>query len=107
MEDPFTDTYWGWLKCWHDHRGLSKIGEVPMDEFVQVKHWGSASSLSETQKKHQPHHKSRLVLMDAVLEMLRGKNLSIFAEAGTLLGAWRKGKMVPWDDDVDFAVANR
>lgn len=52
-------------------------------------------------KKYGPH---RVVLSRIVLECLSEHGLDHFIEAGTLMGAWRNGKMIEHDDDFDLAV---
>lgn len=52
-------------------------------------------------KRYGPH---RIILSRVVLECLTFLNLDHFIEAGTLMGAWRNGKMIEHDDDFDMAV---
>lgn len=45
-----------------------------------------------------------LKLLDEFIRVCDELHLSWFADSGTLLGAIRKGKMIPWDDDVDVIM---
>lgn len=47
-------------------------------------------------------HKINLALV--VRDILNKHNYEWFLEAGTLLGAYRNGKMIEHDDDIDFAI---
>ncbi|MBR2055731.1 MAG: LicD family protein, partial [Mycoplasmataceae bacterium] len=38
-------------------------------------------------------------------ELLEKEKLWYVAEAGTLLGAIREGKMIEWDDDIDVLIS--
>ena len=46
----------------------------------------------------------RVALARAVLKALEKSEFQIFMDGGTLLGAYRNGKMLPHDDDFDYGV---
>ena len=46
----------------------------------------------------------RVAIARAVLKALEKSEFQIFMESGTLLGAYRNGKMLPHDDDFDYGV---
>ena len=45
-----------------------------------------------------------LATMDAFSRALTRAGISFFMYSGTLIGSWRHHGLIPWDDDVDFAV---
>jgi lipopolysaccharide cholinephosphotransferase len=47
----------------------------------------------------------QLRLLDAVDEVCKKHNLSYWLDYGTLLGAVRNGKFIPWDDDIDISMS--
>src|SRR5574344_159641 len=55
----------------------------------------------ETLEKVQ---KIELRLLDTFISVCNEHSLSWFADGGTLLGAVRKGAMIPWDDDIDVCM---
>lgn len=46
-----------------------------------------------------------LATMDAFTEALTKAHIPFFMYGGTLIGSWRHHGIVPWDDDLDFAVS--
>ena len=48
--------------------------------------------------------KSLLNLMDKTIKFLDDNNITYWIDSGTLLGASRNSKFIPWDDDVDLAI---
>lgn len=42
--------------------------------------------------------------IETVTEIFKKNNLEVFIDCGTLLGIVRDGKILPWDNDLDFAV---
>lgn len=52
-------------------------------------------------------HKIDLLLLDKFIEVCNKNNLQWFADSGTLLGAIRKGEMIPWDDDIDVIMPRK
>lgn len=49
-------------------------------------------------------HTVCLQLFEAFAVVCMQHNLQWFADSGTLLGAVRDGKLIPWDDDMDFIM---
>ena len=45
-----------------------------------------------------------LATLDEFIRVCNKYNLEWFADGGTLLGAVRDGKMIPWDDDIDIVM---
>ena len=48
--------------------------------------------------------KSLIDLMKKTVKFLDDHNITYWLDSGTLLGACRNGKFIPWDDDVDLAI---
>ena len=51
--------------------------------------------------KYKPH---RLILLNDLVKVLDKLSLTYSLDGGTLLGAWRSGTMLAWDDDVDLVL---
>lgn len=52
-------------------------------------------------------HEIDLLLLDEFIRVCNKNNLQWFADSGTLLGAIRKGEMIPWDDDIDVIMPRK
>lgn len=52
-------------------------------------------------------HAIDLLLLDEFIRVCEKNNLQWFADSGTLLGAIRKGEMIPWDDDIDVIMPRK
>ena len=48
-----------------------------------------------------------LKLLNKFIEVCDAHNLNWFVDSGTLLGCVRKGKMIPWDDDIDIIMPRK
>lgn len=48
-----------------------------------------------------------LKLLNKFIEVCDAHNLNWFIDSGTLLGCVRKGKMIPWDDDIDIIMPRK
>lgn len=46
----------------------------------------------------------RIWFLSTVAGLLRKHNVPFWLDAGTLIGAYRHGRFLPWDDDVDLAM---
>lgn len=48
--------------------------------------------------------KTQLWMLDTVVALLRKHQVHFWMDAGTLLGAYRGGRYIPWDDDMDLTI---
>eukprot|EP00330_Aristerostoma_sp_ATCC50986_P002922 CAMPEP_0114585280 /NCGR_PEP_ID=MMETSP0125-20121206/8884_1 /TAXON_ID=485358 ORGANISM="Aristerostoma sp., Strain ATCC 50986" /NCGR_SAMPLE_ID=MMETSP0125 /ASSEMBLY_ACC=CAM_ASM_000245 /LENGTH=82 /DNA_ID=CAMNT_0001780321 /DNA_START=77 /DNA_END=325 /DNA_ORIENTATION=- len=64
----------------------------------------SKEQLIEAAKKYGPMRNELGLKVKDFLERWELTKGLWFLESGTLLGAWRNGKMIPHDDDLDMGV---
>ena len=69
----------------------------PIDDMGRV--W--SKQLVDENSKLKPY---RLQLMDAVVKCLTLSKVDFWMSDGTMLGAWRDGKMIQHDCDIDFSM---
>ncbi len=62
------------------------------------------SELKKVQMFDDSTVKSLIKLMEKTVDFLEDNGITYWIDSGTLLGACRNGKFVPWDDDVDLAI---
>ncbi len=48
-----------------------------------------------------------LEILDVFADICKRHNITYWIACGTLLGAWRHGGFIPWDDDLDIVVLQR
>lgn len=53
---------------------------------------------------HQPTLDLAHELMVTISDYLKKNGLTPYLDSGTLLGLMRDGDLIPWDDDIDFAI---
>jgi len=49
-------------------------------------------------------HQTALLIASSLSTTLRSLDIVHHIDAGTLLGLYRDGRLIPWDDDLDFAI---
>lgn len=49
-------------------------------------------------------HKVLLSIADDIMEVCEENSIACFMSGGTALGAYREGRFIPWDDDLDFMM---
>ncbi|HUT44903.1 MAG TPA: LicD family protein [Sedimentisphaerales bacterium] len=52
------------------------------------------------------YHKHLIMLLTQLSKMLKDNGIRFWLEFGTLLGAVRNGKIIPWDYDIDISISN-
>ena len=53
---------------------------------------------------NEDSHKKAIILLNTIDECCRKYGVKYALHGGTLLGAERNGKLIPWDDDVDISM---
>lgn len=82
------------------HQLISQMGIPPAKiktlpaSAIKAFHFGDNSSLRLLSEK----------ILIALSDVLSNKNIKHHVDAGTLLGIYRDGELIPWDDDLDFAI---
>ena len=51
-------------------------------------------------------HKADIAALKEITALLDKNNLLYWVDCGTLLGVYRYGGIIPWDDDIDIAIFN-
>lgn len=78
--------------------------KAPFAEPTQVD-FAHAKKMKIPMAKHDVRElKTRLWMLDIVVSLLRKHEVHFWLDAGSLLGAYRGGGFIPWDDDIDFTV---
>ncbi len=87
---------------------INKFYKYP-DSVIEyiLNHEYKICDIPELQKKQflsNDEIKSLIVLMKKTVKFLDDHKITYWLDGGTLLGASRNGKIIPWDDDVDLAI---
>lgn len=74
-------------------------------EFYAIKHRdNNCLNLNYWKKKNTIVHQNLLSFLNIIKTYLDKNKIIYWAHAGTLLGIFRHGNLIPWDDDIDLAV---
>ena len=52
------------------------------------------------------YHKHLIMLLTQLSAMMKANGIRFWLDFGTLLGAVRNGKIIPWDYDIDISISN-
>lgn len=67
----------------------------------------SANQIKFTQlEENSAARQHAIELLNIMSKKLEDKGIKYYTDAGTLLGIIRDKELIPWDDDIDFAVAS-
>lgn len=74
----------------------------------QLSSWGEVTSENEQQviAANLTLHPLRIELLEVLTEILNSNNIEYWIDQGSLLGAYRNGKLINRDCDVDMAMCN-
>ncbi|HEK3188099.1 TPA: LicD family protein [Proteus mirabilis] len=45
--------------------------------------------------------------LDHINNICKNNNISYWIDSGTLLGAYRDGSFIPWDEDIDLCMTRK
>lgn len=89
----------------------AKVSAASSDGGGDMNSWGLSKAKAEAVMDATARYKAHRMALAAVVTRILDDHLheldfegGWFSDAGTALGAWRDGKMIPHDDDVDLGI---
>jgi phosphorylcholine metabolism protein LicD len=90
---------------------LKKINKKYNYQYEKIKHYENPeykicnnNELKKIKTFDDNTIKSLMNLMKKTVDFLEDNGITYWLDGGTLLGACKNGKFIPWDDDVDLAI---